>query len=275
MNPPRKDCPLFIGAKPRIIGHRGARGKAPENTIPSFQRALEDGAQFLELDVHGTKAGDLVIIHDATLERTTNGRGQVKRQALKDLKALDAGHWFNSDGGASYPYRGQKISLPTLEEFFGALPKAKTIIEIKQERPPIVHMVIETVRRFGKDEQVLLATEKDVIMQNIRREIQENDLAIATGFSYGEVSAFMGWLARGKSGQYVPPGEALQIPCQYSGMTLVSEETVNAAHDMGVEMYVWTVNDTEEMERLLRLEVDGIITDYPDRLRDVILRHHP
>ncbi|MBI3059779.1 MAG: glycerophosphodiester phosphodiesterase, partial [Deltaproteobacteria bacterium] len=107
---------FFSGERPRIIGHRGASGEVPENTLPSFQRALEDGAKFLELDVHSCKNDDVVIIHDATLGRTTNGRGWVSRYSLKEIKKLDAGYRFTADEGKSYPYRGKKIEIPTLKE---------------------------------------------------------------------------------------------------------------------------------------------------------------
>ncbi|MFQ5903987.1 MAG: glycerophosphodiester phosphodiesterase [Candidatus Binatia bacterium] len=250
-------------------------GEAPENTLLSFQRALKDGATFVELDVWGTKEGEVVIIHDATLERTTDGRGQVRRRGLKEIKTLDAGYWFTADGGASYPYRGQKIEIPTLEDFFLTFTKARVIIEIKQARPAIVKKVMEIVRRLGREEQVLLATEKDQVMKDIRKELKENHLAIATGFSYGEVAAFLRWVTGGKKSDFAPPGQAFQIPCEYGGMTLVSEETLKAAHDLEVEMFVWTINDTEEMERLLRLGIDGIITDYPARLRDLVSQKRP
>ncbi|TAJ75550.1 glycerophosphodiester phosphodiesterase [bacterium] len=262
--------PFFYGEKPRIIGHRGAMGEAPENTLPSFKRALEDGAQFVELDVWGSKESEVVIIHDGSLGRTTNGRGRVNRHTLKELKALDAGYWFTADGGKSYPYRGQKIEIPTLKELFAELPEIRSIIEIKQARPPIVKKVVETVRHAGKEGQVLLATEKDQIMREIRSEFQIHDLPVATGLSYGEVAGFMSWLAGGKIGHFDPPGQALQIPCEYNGMTLVSEQTLEAAHELGIEMFVWTVNDTSEMARLLGLGADGIITDYPARLRDLV-----
>lgn len=267
--------PFFDGNKPRIIGHRGAAGEAPENTLPSLQKALDDGATFLELDVRGTKEGEVVILHDATLARTTNGHGQVKRHTLAELKKLDAGYRFTRDGGKSYPCRGQKIEIPTLRELFGALPRLRAIIEIKQARPAIVKKVVETIRQTGKEKQLLLATENDRIMEEIRGEIKTFGLPIATGFSYGEVAAFMAWLAGGKRDKYAPPGQAFQIPCEYNGMTLVSERTLQAAHDLGIEMFVWTVNDKEEMARLLGLGVDGIITDYPARLRDLALRERP
>ena len=245
-------------------------GEAPENTLTSFQRALADGAKFVELDVRGTKDGEVVIIHDATLGRTTNGRGRVSRASLKELKALDASYWFSLDGGLSYPWRGKRIEIPTLEELFCNLAQLKVIIEIKQASPPIVKKVIETVRQACKEEQVLLATEKDQIMKEIRGELQTADLPIATGFSYGEVAAFMGWQAGGKRNNYIPPGQAFQIPSEYNGMTLVSEQTLKAAHELGIEMFVWTVNDREQMRRLLDLGVDGIITDFPARLRDLV-----
>jgi glycerophosphoryl diester phosphodiesterase len=263
--------PFFTGFKPRIFGHRGAMGDAPENTLASFQKAFKDGASFVELDVRGTEEGEVVIIHDATLDRTTNGRGRVKRWKLKELKELDAGYRFTMDGGASYPYRGQKIDIPTLEEFFSTFPEAKAIIEIKQAHPPIVPKVIETVCRLGRNNRALLATENDSIMREIRNETAENNWTIATGFSHGEVAAFMHWLAGGQSGPYVPPGQAFQLPCEYGGITLVSAETLNAAHELGIEMFVWTINEIEDMEHLLRLGVDGIITDYPARLHDLLL----
>jgi glycerophosphoryl diester phosphodiesterase len=245
-------------------------GNAPENTLPSFQDAFNEGARFVEIDVRGCKEGEVVILHDATLNRTTNGRGSVNKLSLKELKALDAGYWFTFDGGASYPYRRQKIQIPTLEEYLLAFPTARTIIEIKQSRPAIAKKVLEIVCRLGKEEQVLVATEKDEIMRDLRKELQSNGFRIASGFSYGEVAAFFYWITGGKRNNFVPPGQALQIPCEYRGMKLVGEETVNAAHELGVEMFVWTVNEIKEMERLLKLGVDGIITDYPARLRELI-----
>ena len=262
--------PFFYGERPRIIGHRGASGEAPENTLLSFQRAFEQGAQFVELDVRGSEDGEVVVIHDATLGRTTNGRGRVSRHSLKELKALDAGYWFTPEDVKGYPFRRQKIEIPTLGELFSTLSQVRAIIEIKQARPSIVKKVIETVRQTGKEGQVLLATENDQIMEEIRGELKTSGLPIATGFSYGEVAAFMSWLAGGKRSNYIPPGQAFQIPSEYNGMTLVSEQTLEAAHELGIEMFVWTVNETAEMARLLGLGVDGIITDFPARLRDLV-----
>lgn len=262
--------PFFRGEKPRVIGHRGAAGDAPENTLPSFQRAFAAGAECVEIDVRGSKDGEVVIIHDAGLGRTTNGRGSVSQKLLSEIKGLDAGYRFSSDGGLSFPCRGQRIEVPTLEEYLSSFATPKAIIEIKQARPAIVERVIETVCRLGKEKSVLLATENDTIMRAVRKELQRRELKIASGFSYGEVAAFLEWVAQGKRKPYIPSGQSLQIPCEYNGMTLVTEATVAAAHEVGVEIFVWTVNESAEMERLLRLGVDGIITDYPSRLFELV-----
>lgn len=224
----------------------------------------------VELDVRGTADGEAVIIHDDTVDKTTDGHGAVDRFSLRDLKRLDAGYRFTKDAGATYPYRGQRIEIPTLAELFSFLPEARVIIEIKQSQPAIVNKVIETVRKAGKEGDVLLATEEDRIMTEIRAGIGKGDPPIATGFCYGEVAAFMQWLTEGRAGVCPLPGQAMQLPCEFQGRTLVSTETVHAAHEFGLEMFVWTINDLDEMERLLSLGVDGIISDYPGRLRALL-----
>lgn len=246
-------------------------GEAPENTLVSFQRAFDDGAECVEFDVRGSKDGEVMIFHDATLQRTTNGRGRLHQRTVAELKTLDAGYRFSA-GGEGPLYRRRGITIPTLAEFFATFSKARAIIEIKQRRPTIVERVVETIRRFGKEEEVLLATESDLIMDEIRGTLVRAKLSIATGFAYGEVAEFFAWAASGKSGAYRPLGQAFQIPREYRGLTLVSERTIAAAHELGVEMFVWTINDSREMERLLGMGVDGIITDYPGRARRIIGR---
>jgi glycerophosphoryl diester phosphodiesterase len=265
-----KQLTFFGGPKPRIIGHRGAAGEAPENTLTSFQRAFADGAAFVELDVRGSADGEIVVIHDETVNRTTDGYGAVSDLGLAALKRLDAGYRFTKDAGATYPYRGQRTEIPLLAELFSFLPEAKAIVEIKQAAPSIVKPVIETVLQAGRERDVLLATEEDRIMAEIRAELGKNAAPIATGFCYGEVAAFLGWLERGAAETYRPPGQAMQLPCEFQGRTLVSAETVQAAHALGFEMFVWTINDLDEMARLLSLGADGIISDYPGRLRALL-----
>lgn len=263
------DYPFFRGDKPRVIGHRGAAGEAPENTLASFQRAFDDGATYVELDVRLTKDTEVVILHDSSVDRTTDGRGLISDLSLQDLKALDAGYRFTHDRGASYAYRGHDLRIPTLEEFFATFPDAKTIIELKPAPLILIRHVVEIVRRFGKEQDVLLATENDAIMLGLRQATRDQNPPVATGFSYGEVAAFLRWMG-GAAADFTPSGQAFQIPSEYGGLTLVSAESIEAAHRMGLEIFVWTVNEIDEMTRLLALGVDGIISDYPARVRDLL-----
>ena len=262
--------PFFSDPPPRIAGHRGAAGTMPENTLASFRRALEEGATFVEMDVHATRDGEIVIIHDDTLQRTTDGDGAVRDTALADLKRLDAGYRFTADRGATYPFRGRGIRVPTLREFFAEFPEARTTVEIKELPAPAVGTLFDLIEEFGAAEQVLVAAEHDATMAAAREVIHGRGLSVATGFSMGEIRDFMAALTTGREPPREAPGLALQIPPRYQGAALVTPASVAAAHGLGVEVHVWTVNETDEMKELLALGVDGIITDYPARLRDVV-----
>jgi glycerophosphoryl diester phosphodiesterase len=262
--------PFFEGKKPRIIGHRGAAGEAPENTLVAFDEALRQGANMIELDVQGTRDGNVVIIHDTALDRTTNGRGPIGACSLTEIKALDAGYRFSLDDGRSFPYRSRGIQVPTLDEFLNTFPRAKAIIEIKPESPHIVETVIDTIRRLGKDDQVLLASEADSVLANVRRTLAARQLKMATGFCYGDVADFLSHLTTGAMSEYQAAGQALQVPCEYEGTSIVNAATLEAAHRLGLEIFVWTINDIDQMKRLLALGVDGIITDYPAQLAIVV-----
>jgi glycerophosphoryl diester phosphodiesterase len=245
-------------------------GLAPENTLASFQRAIEDGAEALEFDIHQSADGAIVIMHDDTVDRTTDGRGEVRSLSLVDIKSLDAGYRLTLDGGKSFPWRGRGIEVPTLEEFFSSFPDAKAIVEIKQSPDSIVKAAIDVICRFRREDRVILASEEDRTMALVRDELRGRARQIATGFSFGEVAAFIHWVRGGRASPFAPAGQAFQIPAEYGDITLVDRQTVEAAHALGLEMYVWTVNEPEEMNRLLSLGVDGLITDYPERLGQVL-----
>ena len=255
----------FAGPKPRVFGHRGAAGLAPENTIPSFALGLALGAAMLELDVHASRDGVIVGIHDPSLERTTNGAGLVCEHSLYELQELDAGHHFTRDGH-DFPYRGHGLRIPTLEALLKDFPLAYCNIEIKQADPPIVAQVVEVIHRLGAQHRVLLAAEYDTIMQ----EIHHLGGREAGGNVAGEVADFIGRVQTGNWVGYRPSGRALQIPPRFNDIELVTAETVAAAHRHGLEVHVWTINDADEMTRLLELGVDGIISDVPGLARVVV-----
>ncbi len=257
---------FFAGSKPRLFAHRGASLKAPENTLPAFCLAEGWGVPYLELDVRSSRDGQIVVIHDDTLERTTNGRGKVGAHTLDELKKLDAGYHFSSSGGSSFPFRGKGVCVPTLEEVLQACPRAKVVIEIKQAEPPIEERVLDIVGRCGRQADVLLASAHDRVLKRVRGLAPQ----IATSFAAGEVGEFIERVYAAGIDGYTPPAPALQIPPEHQGLPLVTPETIRAAHALGVEVHVWTINDPQEMWRLLELGVDGMMSDDPEKLQETV-----
>jgi glycerophosphoryl diester phosphodiesterase len=249
----------FAPPRPRLFGHRGAAGVAPENTMVSFAVAAALGAAYLELDVRATKDGTVVVLHDPTLERTTDGTGRVSDRDWEEVSALDAGYRFGWDG-SHFPYRGQGVRIPTLESVLRAFPDRRFNIEIKQGTPSIVSSVVELLDRAGAEDRTLLAAEDDSIMREIRAAAGAR---IDSGISAGEASEFVDRASRDDWRGYVPPGRALQVPAFYAGIEVVSAASVAAAHRFGIEVHVWTVNERAEVDRLLDLGVDGIMSDLP------------
>jgi glycerophosphoryl diester phosphodiesterase len=260
--------PYFEVPVPTVIGHRGASGELPENTLPAFERAVAQGAAILESDVHRTRDGALVLIHDDLLERTTDGSGRVADRTLAELRRLDAGARFSPSGDGSFPYRGQGFVIPTLDEILDAFPAQHLNIEIKEHDPALIAGVVERVRKAGREDSVLLAAAEDPIMRDLRAHLRETGVRAAVGASAGDV---IGFVRAALDGTPPPPSPmALQVPPDFGGRPLVTERFVAHAHAHGLVVHVWTVNEPAEMHRLLDLGVDGILTDRPSTLREVL-----
>lgn len=256
---------FFEGPKPRLFAHRGASGEAPENTMAAFQRAVALGIQYVELDVRASQDGQILVMHDETIERTTNGVGPVPEYSLAALQQLDAGYRFSSDGGSTLPFRASDVIIPSLEEVLATFPELKYTIEIKQVQPPIEGDVLEVVRRCGRLGDVIIASESDDVLARARALAPD----VPTNLGFNETVQFMQMVSSCRFDDYDPPGAALQIPPRYQNIELVTEQSLSAAHQVGLEMHVWTVNDRAEMKRLFELGVDGIMSDFPGRLLDV------
>ncbi len=136
------------------IAHRGGRRIRPEHTLLAYDQALEDGADILELDVHETSDGMLVVMHDATVDRTTDCTGLIKEMTFADLRNCDAGYNFSNDDGQTYPYRGTGLVVPTMQEVFDRYPDAPFIIEVKQSDPSIVDHFVEVIRDYGVEDKM-------------------------------------------------------------------------------------------------------------------------
>ena len=231
----------------------------------SFERAVVAGAVYLELDVHMTADGEVVVSHDEHLSRTCGIDALIREMTLAQLRRADAGYLFTSDGGATFPFRGKGIRIPRLVEVLGSFLNVNYIIEIKQTEPTLVPALLEIIDSTGLRRHVLIASELDKPVQQVR----DAAPGIPTNFPYGDVTEFLQALAGNRPG-YRPRGSAIQIPPEFEGWKLVTPESIEFAHKLGVEMHVWTVNEEREMNELLDLGVDGLITDFPARALGVV-----
>jgi glycerophosphoryl diester phosphodiesterase len=253
------------------IAHRGGAGLWPENTLYAFERAAALGVDVLETDVRATKDGELVVFHDEGVGRTTDGAGRVGSLTLAELKRLDAAYRFTPDGGRSFPLRGTGVTIPTLREVFKALPHMRFNIEPKQGVPAIVAPLCRLVREHGMAERVLVASFSAAVIEEFRRECPE----VATAAASGEVASFLTLHNAGLSHSYSPAMQALQVPEHAGALTVLTRAFVESAHGRGLRVHAWTVNDESDMRRLVEMGVDGVMTDYPDRLLKVLGRPAP
>jgi glycerophosphoryl diester phosphodiesterase len=260
--------PYFDLPTPIVIGHRGASGELPENTLLAFERALAQGAAILETDAHLSRDGEVVLSHDPLVDRTTDGSGAVEQLTLAELQLLDAGYRFSPDGGASFPHRGKGIRIPTLREAFERFPGIRFNIEVKRNSPALIDATVQMVAELRREQTTLLAAGEDDTMTALRAKIAQSGLRPAVGAGPGDVVRFVRAAAEGAA----PPPEpmALQIPPSFAGNPLVTEDLIEFAHRHGVQIHVWTINDVDEMHRLLDLGVDGVMSDFPGLLQEVV-----
>jgi glycerophosphoryl diester phosphodiesterase len=254
--------------RPLVIAHRGGAGLWPENTVYAFERASELGVDVLELDVRASSDGQLVVIHDERVERTTDGAGAVAALTLEELKRLDAGYRWTPDGGRTFPLRARGLTVPTLAEVFERFPHARFNIEPKQETPSVVEPLCRLLRERGMTGSVLVASFRRHVMEEFRAVCPE----VATSASTAEATRFLALYKTGLGNSYSPVMSALQVPEYAGSMPVLTRGFVEAAHGRGLEVHAWTINDAGDMRRLLEVGVDGIITDYPDRLLELLGR---
>jgi glycerophosphoryl diester phosphodiesterase len=257
------------GGWPVNLAHRGASAVAPENTLEAFRLAVEMGAGGLELDVHLTRDGRVAVIHDSTLDRTTDKIGAVAEMTLHELRELDAGHNFSPDGGSTLPYRGRGLRIPTLAEVLREFPGVVVNIDMKANHPGIEGAVLAILRDADAEARALVASSRHGRVRRFRR-LSEG--RISTGASKWETGVFYLLSRLHLERLVVPAYDALQVPPRHRGIPLVIRRFVEAAHARGVRVDAWTINETDAMRRLLDLGVDVIMTDRPETLAEVLQR---
>lgn len=279
------------------IAHQGGETEAPSNTLFALDTALEKGADVLEIDVHATADRELVVIHDTTVDRTTDGSGRIDRTDLATLKQLDAAHWFVPGCGAcherpedDYVYRGYATGdrtipdelgdvepngfrVPTLREVLERFPDTMINIEIKRTVPdttPYEDLLAGLLAEFDRDDDTIVVSFYDQAMELFKAQEVRAGVDVSDAPATGQAGAFVATTLEAAPGAPNPRFEALQVPITYEGIPVVTRDFVEDAHANGLAVHVWTIGDPDTMRWLIDIGVDGIMTDVPTVLEQVL-----
>ena len=265
----------------RVIAyaHQGGSFEGPSSTLAAIEWSLAGGATAVELDVHATRDRRIVVSHDETVDRTTNHHGEIAELSLAQLREMDNAYWWIageavSPGRADAEYvhrakapRDRDFALATLEEVSQRFPGVLLNLDIKRSSPdvePYEELLADELRRLERTGSVIVASFLDHAIQAFRALAPE----VATSAATGETATFYFSLQEGSA--KVPPAQALQVPATFGDVTVVDERFVEAAHEAGLAVHVWTINEEDEMRAMVDLGVDGIVSDRPTRLARVL-----
>ncbi|MGI9647960.1 MAG: glycerophosphodiester phosphodiesterase [Acidimicrobiia bacterium] len=254
--------PFLSDPTPFGVAHRGSRLLWPENTMEAFQAAVDLGYRYLETDLHQTSDGTLVAFHDDSLDRTTDGSGQVSVRTWAELAELDAGYRFAAHEG--YPRRGKGVRIPRLEEVFDAFPSIRLILDLKEAG--FEADLAEFLRSRGLEDQVIVGAFSDSRLGRFRK---ASGGRVATSSGPAETLAL--WTAARFRRSLRLKADALQIPEEFAFIDLPDRKLVEASEAGGRQVHVWTVNDPDHMTRLLDTGVHALITDRPDVLKQLLI----
>ena len=266
---------------PLLYAHQGGAAEAPANTLHAFHTAVRAGATALEIDVHATADGHLVVLHDDTVDHTTQGTGAVHTLTRDEIKRLDAAYWFTpagdtADGAPRHPLRGistgqrppppgarpEHFTIPLLTEVLRAFPGVPINIDIKTTAPatpPYEHLLAHLLAEHGRGDDTIVASFHDEALTAFAA----TGSPVPTSAGPGRTAQFWEAVQRGDEGIALPEHQALQVPITYGELTVVDARFVAAAHRRDLAVHVWTVDDPATMHWLLDLGVDGIVTDRP------------
>ncbi|MCP4625525.1 MAG: glycerophosphodiester phosphodiesterase [bacterium] len=251
-----------------VIAHRGGRSLGPENTLYTYRRAVDLGVDVLEIDVHLTLDNHLAVIHDKSVDRTTNGSGTVDSYKLADLQNLDAAYRWSADSGNPFSLRDTGIKIPSLTDVFKTFPQMRINIEIKDPKPAAINSLCRTITDHNMSQKVMIASFSAGALKKFRSICP----AVATSAGSSEAIWFYSLQKVHMESAYTSNAQALQVPEKYGDQQIVNERFITAAHARNMRVQVWTVNDIDSMKRLLKLGVDGIMTDYPQKLIALLIK---
>lgn len=252
-----------------LIAHMGGDKVWPGDTRFAYDQAAKLGVDAFDLDVHITKDGVIVLMHDDTVDRTTGVSGAVEDFSYSELEGLDAAYNWTPDKGATFPYRGKGIKVTRLEELFAAYPDMRYLIEIKNSKNPIARPLADLIHQYDMQRRVLVASFHGDLLDEFRRAAPD----VATSASRTEVATFVLLSKIGLSGLISPKYQALQVPFdpkESLGVDIVTPRFIRAAHAKNLKVEAWTLDDPDLMKKYISWGIDGIDTDRPDVMKAVL-----
>lgn len=262
-----------------VAAHRGGSALFPENTMYAFRRSAEMGVDILEMDLRLTQDKRIVVIHDETVFRTTNGEGRVEDLTLSQLRRLDAAYWWpygqkedcevcSQIPEEEFIYRDQGIQIPLLEEVLAEFPNIMKILEIKPIDGEMVGILGELLREYDQAENAVIASFHSENLKSFRDQFPE----FATSAAQSEATAFVILNYLGFGSSYPSPAEFFQVPVSSGVLPVITKSFLQTAAENNIRVHAWTINERAEMTRLLDMGIDGIITDDPAELLDLLGR---
>jgi glycerophosphoryl diester phosphodiesterase len=280
----------WLERRPLNIAHQGGEHEAPSDTLYAFQTAVEKGADVLEMDVHLSSDGQVVVLHDETVDRTTDGTGSVEDLTLAEIKRLDAAHWFVEGPGTThdaaekdYELRGiatgarkppkgftaNDFTIPTLDEVLREFPEVLLNVELKpttRMSGRLEQAVATLLAEYERTDDVIVVSFNDQSVELFKALAPDVHTATATGQAAAFWASSQGLLPGAPNPRYV----ALQVPETLSGITVVTEDFIADAHANALAVHVWTINEEAQMRRLLDWGADGVMTDRPTLLEKIL-----
>jgi glycerophosphoryl diester phosphodiesterase len=259
---------VFDIGRPLVMAHRGESGRVPENTMAALEAAVKLNVDVLESDVRLTKDNEIVLFHDENLVRTTGAEGTIRSYTLEELLQFDFGYSFTPDSGGTFPFRGKGLKVVTLREAFESFPEMIFNLDIKDTFPTAPMELAHLLSDMNRKQSVIIASFHNKQIERFRELIPE----VPTSAHPGEIKRFVLGLKIGfprikkESINY----KAFQVPIKSGPLTVVTKKFIKKAHECGIAVHVWTINDEPTMNYLLNLGVDGIFTDQPAILKALL-----
>ncbi len=265
---PFHDYPYFCGGAFLPFAHRGGARRFPENTAYAFEAAQRLGFRHIETDVQLTADGQIVVFHDDTLERTTNGQGRIAHHNLESLLSLDAGYGFSNASG-DYPYRDRDLRIPTLRSILRDFPDLYLNLEMKGTDLRLPTKLYTLLTNLGVQDRVLVASANDTLTARFRQHDRIGQFATSPGAR--GILRFWSAVRLGVHRQLSHPFQVLQVPIHHGVLPVITPPFVRAAHERGIAVHAWTIDDPLQMRWLQQLGVNGIMSDLPEVLQQTLL----